>query len=751
VSRKTWIFISVGLVIILIPTLFFIAVKTGKFGHIQTREELQSYKNATASIVLSEEGEPIGKFFSENRTNVSYDMVPGHLLDALIATEDVRFYSHKGIDPKSLVRVLIKSIMLNNRSSGGGSTISQQLAKGMFGREDYGRLTMLVIKIKEAILASRLEKIFSKEEILTLYLNTVPFGENVYGVEAAARRYFNKNVEDLNIEESAVLVGLLKANNFYNPRLHPENARKRRNVVLGQMKKYDFLKAEIADSLSKLPLIQNYVNFESKGPADYFLYQLKIEAGQILDNLENDGQKWNIEEDGLIITTTLNLALQNYANESFKDHMAVMQKRLDEQYNTPYGKRVIGEITKSELKRLNLTERAKEVSLQENRDVNDSFPQLLSVSDSLKQAIKILQAGLFAIDPGTGAIKAWVGGIDFRTQPYDQVLARRQLASTFKPVLYAVALEDGMDPCYYLDNDSVILTDFEDWTPENFDHTHGGQYSFAGALKHSMNIPTFNLFLKTGFYRLDSLWRKMGFSYNLQYNPSLALGTAEANLKELAIAYASFANGGYKISPYSIESIKTHDGETIWENKLPSKKERILNDRTTALMNAILQKAIIEGTGASMRYQYGVDLPMAGKTGTSQNYADAWFAAYNPKLVIASRVGASYPSVHFTSGKNGQASILALPLVAMTLKKVQEDKVLVKQLNSYFPSLPPELASALDCPDFKEDDIIDKFKDFFKKDEILFDKSVQDKPIKQRHDTGEKKGFFKRLFKKNKK
>ena len=744
-SKKGWIIISIILVIILIPVSFIIAVYSGKFGHIQTKQELTSYQNATASVVLSEEGELIGKFFSENRTNISYDLIPSHLIDALIATEDVRFFKHKGIDPKSLVRVLVKSIILNNRSSGGGSTISQQLAKSMFGRENYGRLTMLIIKIKEAILANRLENIFSKEEILTLYLNTVPFGENVYGIEAASRRYFNKKVEELNIEESAVLIGMLKANNFYNPRLHPENARDRRNVVLSQMKKYDFLDASAADSLSKLPLVQNYVNYESKGPADYFLYQLKIEAGQILQAIEAEtGRKWNIEEDGLTISTTLNLSLQKYANESFEDHMAVMQKRLDEQYETPSGKRVLSEIAGRELKRLNLTGRAKEPSLQENFG---SFTGPISVTDSIKQALKVLQAGLFAINPVSGAIKAWVGGIDFRSQPYDQVLARRQLASTFKPILYAVALEDGMDPCYYLDNDSVILAGFEDWTPENFNRTHGGQYSFAGALAHSMNIPTFNLFLKVGFYKLDSLWKKMGFSYGLKYHPSLALGTAEANLREVTIAYSSFANGGYKITPHSILSIKTYDGEIIWENKLNAKKTRILTPKTSLLMSAILQKAIREGTGAPLRYTYNVSIPMAGKTGTSQNYADAWFAAFNPSLVIVSRVGASYPSIHFTSSRNGQATALALPLVAMTLKKAQEDSILVKQIDTSFPSLPPELADVLNCPDFKEDDLIDKFKDFFKRDEIIFDQQTNDKPILR---PGPKKdNIFRKIFRKN--
>jgi penicillin-binding protein 1A len=351
----------------------------------------------------------------------------------------------------------------------------------------------------------------------------------------------------------------------------------------------------------------------------------------------------------------------------------------------------------------------------------------------------LLQAGLLALDPETGAVKAWVGGINFKTQPYDQILARRQLASTFKPILYAEAFEEGMEPCQYLDNDSIILSGFEDWSPENFDHSFGGRYSLAGALAQSMNIPTFNLYLKVDFLKLDSLWKKMGFSFILNNNPSLALGTAEASIREVAVAYSSFANGGFKVSPQSIVSIKSPDGKVIWQNEFSEVKPRVLTERTSILMSSILQKAVREGTGASMRTVFGVTLPLAGKTGTSQNYADAWFAAVNPKLIIVSRVGASSPSVHFNTGSYGSGSALALPLVALTLKQVQLNPVLREELIADFTDLPPELAGALDCPDFKEKNAFDKFRDLFKKDKINFDTQVNKSKQK-------KKPFFKRLF-----
>jgi penicillin-binding protein 1A len=732
-NKRQNIIIGALLVTIALPVLFIVLIYCGAFGHLQSKKELLNFKNATASRVLSAEGELIGKFFSENRTNISYEQIPLHLINALIATEDARFYKHNGIDSRSLLRVLFKTVLFNNHSSGGGSTITQQLAKNMFGRKNFGPFTVFINKTKEAVLAHRLEESFSKEEILTLYLNTVSFGENIFGIEAAAGRYFNKKVELLNLEESAVLVGMLKANTYYNPHLNPENAIIRRNVVLRQMEKYKYLKPAETDSLSKLPLIQNHANSESESPADYFLTRVKDEAERILQKINSvTGKKWNVEEDGLIITTTLNLPLQNFAVKSFHDHLSVMQKRLKEQYQGLSGRRLIRQIAQRELKRLNLSEREKEINVRQIFDWDGSHSDSISVADSLKQALLILHAGMLAIDPLSGAVKAWVGGVDFKTQPYDQIYARRQLASIFKPVLYSAALEEGMEPCQYLDNDSIILSGFEDWSPENYDHSYGGKYSLAGALVKSMNIPTFSLFLNVDFEKLDSLWKKMGFSFTLNNTPSLALGTAEASIMEVAIAYSTFANGGYKISPQSIMSIKAPDGGIIYQNEFSEVKERILTERSSLLMSAMLQKAIREGTGASMSSVFGVNLPLAGKTGTSQNYADAWFAAFNPKLVIVSRVGASSNAIHFSNGSNGSGSALALPLVALTLKKVQMNPALMEQLITPFPDLSSELKGALDCPDFKEINIIDKFLDLFQKKKIYFDNgSNKNKPKKR--------------------
>ncbi len=703
--------------------IFIIAVWAGVFGHLQTKKELRSFRNATASIVLSEEGREIGKFFSENRTNVSQSNIPSHLFDALIATEDARFYEHKGIDTRSFFRVLLKSVLLRDRSSGGGSTITQQLAKNMFGRKQFGPLSILVNKAREALLARRIERTFSKEEILTLYLNSVAFGENVYGIEAAAGRYFSKKTGSLEIQESAVLIGMLKANTLYNPRLNPENSRTRRNVVLKQMEKYNYLEPGEADSLCSLPLVSDYNNIEASGPADYFLVRVRAETEKILNDLYTDsGRRWNIEEDGLVITTTLDYSLQNYAVLSFSEHLSVMQKRLREQYQSASGKRQLAAIAGQELKRLNLTTRSDEIITQRIFDWDGPYTGLMTVSDSLSQALTLLHAGLLAIDPVTGAVKAWVGGIDFRSQPYDQILARRQMASVFKPVLYAAALEEGMEPCQYLENDSVVLSGFDNWSPENFDHSYGGRYSLAGALAQSMNIPTFSLYLKVGFEKLNALWKQLGFSFPLDNTPSLALGTGEATIQEVAEAYSCFANGGFKTEIRIIRSVSTADGEILYQREPAGTGERVLTERSAILMSAMLQKAIKEGTGTSVSSLFGIDIPLAGKTGTSQNYSDAWFAAFTPKLVIVTRAGASSQAIHFNNGAYGSGSTLALPLAALTLKKVLNDRALTNQYISPFPELPPELRNALNCPDFRDLSVFDRIIDIFQSEKDVYDK-----------------------------
>jgi len=744
-KRILTFFLRFSLLVTILLLLFITAVNYDVFGHINTKEELENFSNETASVVLSDNNTVIGKYFNENRTNTSFNELPEHLISALVATEDSRYFEHSGVDARSLFRVLFKTILLSNKRSGGGSTITQQLAKNMYGRPNYGPLTMLVNKTKEGIQAYRIEKTFNKEEILTLYLNTVSFGENVYGIEAATLRYFNKKTSQLTIEESAVLIGMLKANTFYNPRLHPDNALKRRNTVLYQMKKESYISDSKYDSLSKLKLKLNYTNLATTNKAGYFLTMVKKETKTILDSInKNNTKKWDVEKDGLRIETTLDITLQEYALEAFSSHLGNMQKKLRKHYNNSIQKKALRNLVNQQLKKLNIYENKLERSKQLVFDWEGHYTDSISIADSLALEATLLHAGMLAINPKTGGIKTWVGGINHNTYPYDQIFAQRQLASTFKPILYAAALEEGRLPCEYLDNEQLTFSDYNNWSPENANKKTGGKYSMTGALMNSMNIPTVNLFMETGFKPIDSLWQKMQFNHKLENNPSLALGTANASIYEITRAYAAFANGGDLIKPKCITKITTAKGKILFQSKNKETK-RILEERTPKLINTILLKAINLGTGTSLRSKYNISLPLAGKTGTSQNYADAWFVGYNPNIVIVSRVGCTSPKIHFYNG-TGSGGRLALPLVAKTLYKVQNNLKLKRKYSKEFPPISEGLLNELDCEDFKEKTGLENFFNLFKNKDKNFNKE-QEKIVRKKN----KEPFFKKIFKRKNK
>lgn len=746
-KKKLLIFFGkLVLLSILLLGLFIGFVFLGVFGHVFSEKELKEFKNETASLVVSDKGKIIGKFFADNRTNVEFQQIPKDLVNALIATEDARYFEHEGVDSRSLLRVLVKSIILQQKSSGGGSTITQQLAKNMYGRQGYGFLSMPVNKTKEIILASRLESIYSKEDILTLYLNTVPFGENVLGIEAAAHRFFNKSVSSLKTEESAVLIGMLKANTYYNPRLYPDHALDRRNVVLQQMEKYGYLGADGVDELQKLPLKLDYANLQSEGAANYFLVEVKKEAADIIKEINRRSNTiYDLNKSGLVIETTLDYTLQQYALGAFKSHLSKMQRRLNKQYNSGADKNELNELVSRELKRLKLEKYADEKKMREMFSWDGFYSDSISIRDSIAKNLTLLHAGFIAINPQDGAIKAWVGGIDFRTQPYDQIYAQRQTASAFKPVLYASALEQGAMPCQYLDNDPIVLNDFDNWEPQNYDRSLGGKYSLAASLARSMNIPTVNLFFQQDFNVLQNTWNNLGFSQPLVYNPSIALGTATASLYEMAIAYSSFANSGRRIEPVMIRSIKTSKGETLYKRSGSQSGETVLLESTSGMLTAILQKAVREGTGRSLNSVYGVSAPIAGKTGTSQDYGDAWFIGYSTDLVMATRVGASFPLIHFNNGANGSGSTLALPIVAKTLQKAQKDSGMKRK----YLTTPrtQDYLQALSCADHIDDSEIEKFfDDLFKDKNTTFEKAS--KKAKRQAKKEKRKSWFKRVFSK---
>lgn len=723
-TRKRWIkrllkaFLWGFGALILLVLLFVALVNWGAFGSIPSRSDLRDIQQQNATRIYAQDGTLIGKFFVENRTSVTFEDFPPHLIEALIATEDARFYDHSGVDARSLLRVLIRTVLMGDQSAGGGSTLTQQLAKNLYGRKLHGWLTLPVNKAKEAIVARRLENLYTKEEILTLYLNTVPFGEEVFGVEAAAQRYFNSSAGKLKIEEAAVLVGMLKANTYFHPKRHPERSRQRRNVVLQQMVRYEYMDQATSDSLQALPLVLDYANLESQGPAPYALPHIEQEAKQILDAWSKaNGTTYDLTTEGWVIHTTLQPNRQQAIVEAMQDFLPKRQTQLWAQYQQePYRSQVY-DLARNQLASTGW--RAAQDSAAPRLIFDGEEVQLdtLTQLDSMARALCVLQGGMVMLDPNTGAIQAWVGGIDYALQPYDQVVAKRTLASTIKPVLYAAALEQGIDPCLRLDNDPIVLEDYEEWRPKNYDATFGGSYSLRGALANSKNLPTIQLLFHTGFAAFDRMWSQMGFSVELPGTPAAALGAVEGSALEVAMAYAAFANGGYRVAPYWIDSIRSPSGEVIYRHARV-KPQAIMSDATARQMSQLLAYAVNQGTGTAVRNRFGVSLSLAGKTGTAQNYSDAWFSSFTNDAVLVTRVGAAYPEVHFSSGSQGSGSALALPLAGKTWKTLQGEGYRPKPL----PLLTEAEVSRFNCPDYQPPSKLDNWLDWFRRDKTTVDK-----------------------------
>jgi penicillin-binding protein 1A len=673
--------------------ILFLFVLTGITGPLPGRAELADIQNEEASLVFSSDSLLIGKYFAKNRTNIDLHDVPQHLIDALIATEDQRFFSHKGYDTKSYARVLLKTILLRDRSSGGGSTITQQLVKNLYGRDKYGLFSLVVNKMRELIIAARIEKAYSKQEILLLYLNSVPFGEDTYGVESAARRFFSKSTSQLNIEESAVLVGMLRANTRYNPVTRPENALARRNVVLQLLGKAHHLDTATVDSLLHLPLETRYENINNNGPAGYFVYQVRKKATALLDSINNTtGSEYDLEKDGLEIHTTLNYKIQQQGNAAVKGHLGKMQKLLDRELGrSGYKAQWLGKMNGRSTTAADTTTRNMQLFDWEGlRTVR------LSRTDSLWHYHKMLNASVLIMDPKNGDVLSWIGGNHFRLLPFDMVLSRRQSASAFKPLLYATALESGISPCTYLDNDEQVYNEYDDWAPGNADHTSTPDSTVAlwYALAHSMNLPTVDLYFRVGEERLRETLNRLRLPALPDSNPSAALGSLDLSLYELTRAYSAFANGGQMTEPVMINTITDDAGNIVYAREQHSPTE-VFSTETAELTTAILQQVIEQGTATGMRKWYGVNSELAGKTGTAQNYSDAWFIAYTPDLVIGTWVGTRMPEVHF-AGSQGSGSALAMPIVAKMIRQMEHDPLLSERYLTPF-DLPVETYSFLEC------------------------------------------------------
>ena len=715
--RKAGFFslIAIGVGISFFFLLFWL-VYFGAFGEIPEEKVLANINHNNSSEIYSADGQLLGKYYIENRSNVSFEDISPQLLNALVATEDARFYEHSGIDPRSMLRVIFKSILLGDKSAGGGSTLSQQLAKNLFPREDYSILSLPVAKFKEMIIAKRLEKVYSKDEIITLYLNTVPFGERVYGIDAACQRFFNTNAKDISTQNAAVLVGMLKATTAYNPRRNPLRSKDRRDVVLQQMERYKYLTEAEVDSLQKLPLNLDYNKVTLvEGPAPYFRQQVAEELkAWFRENPKPDGSTYNVYTDGLRIYTTIDSRLQTFAENAIEAHLKELQKTFDKHWK---GRTIFRDDDPQILKAMRQTDRyryRKEAGKSEAEILKHfqtptkiklwtwegMVEKEISPLDSIKFHQAFLQAGFMAMNPRNGYVKAWVGGINFKEFKYDHVLARRQVGSTFKPFVYTAALAKGMDPCEYIENQQVVYEDYENWSPGNADGNYEGYYSLQGGLTKSVNTVSAAVMNKVGVEDAHRFVNKFGFESDIPKAPSMVLGTAELNLREMLSAYSVFANRGLRTKPVLIKKVLDAQGNVIVEWPDKPERERVIDSKTADMMNYMLRSVVDQGTGQRLRTRYGLTNQIGGKTGTTQDQTDGWFIGITPTLVAGAWVGGETRKVRFRSLGLGQGANTALPIYGKFMQSYY--KLYTKHRSARFQDPASSAMKDMNCDLYRE-------------------------------------------------
>lgn len=710
--------------------LFFVMLSYGWFGFMPSFEELENPKSNLATEVYSSDGEILGFIGIENRSNVYFSDLSPNLVNALIATEDVRFYEHSGIDFRSLFRVLGKTIIGGDRSSGGGSTITQQLAKNLFPRERKSKLGLYLSKFKEWVVSVKLEHNYSKTEILAMYLNTVDFGSNSFGIKTAAKTFFDKTPSNLSIEEAATLVGLLKAPTTYSPILNPENSKHRRNVVMSQMVKAGFLTQEEYDKKKDKPIdMRKYSpQTHNEGIATYLReYVRTYMKDWCKKHKKPDGEYYDVHKDGLRVYTTIDSRMQRYAEAAVAEHLGkslqpAFFKEMKGRKDAPFvniSQDQIDTYMKQAMKQSDRYHNLKAQGLSE-KEIRKAFDEkvkmrvftwrgtrdtVMSPWDSLRYYKSFLHTGLMSVEPGTGHVKAYVGGINYRHFKYDNVTqGRRQVGSTFKPFVYTMAMQDGnLTPCSEVPNSEVCFenADGTDWCPKNSTDKHEDEMvTLKWALANSVNYVSAYLMKQGSPEVVIELARRMGIKSPIDPVPAICLGTPDISVYEMAGAMATYANKGEYVEPIIISRIEDNKGMVL-DHFVPKRNEAI--DEQTAYMMIELMKGVVSsGTGVRLRYKYGLNYPIAGKTGTTQNNSDGWFIGITPRLATAVWVGGEIRSIHFRSMAQGQGANAALPIWALYMKEVYNDK----SINFYRgdfdkPSVPLEIE--LDCDKYQEE------------------------------------------------
>lgn len=742
--NKLWVAFGIfwGVVVI-----YFFLLSIGWLGFMPSFEELENPKSNQASEVLSYDGEILGFIGLENRSNVTYEELSPNLINALIATEDVRFYKHAGIDGRSLFRVFFKTLIGRHSSSGGGSTITQQLAKNLFPRKHQGKLGVAHSKFKEWVVAVKLEHNYSKDEIIAMYFNTVDFGSNAFGIKTAAKTFYDKSPSELSVTEAAMLVGLLKAPTSYSPILHPENALKRRNTVLYQMKHYDYLSEEDYAQLTEIP-IEKELNYTPQSHNDGLAPYLREEIRAYMKewckhHRKPDGEHYDVHKDGLKIYTTIDSRMQAYAEAAVRKHLSeemqpAFNKELKNRNGNPFvnlskeqEEKFLNQAMKNSDRYRNMKADGKsedEIRKAFNEKVqmrvfqwadkkhkNDYRDTVMSPWDSLLHYKKFINAGVMSVEPGTGYVKAYVGGINYRYFKYDNVggidkenknQCRRQVGSTFKPFVYTMALQDlDMYPCTQVPNSEVCFdTGHDVWCPKNSSHERENEMvTLKWALAHSINWVSAYIMKQGTPEQVVNIARKMGVRAPIDAVPAICVGTPEISVREMAGAMATFANHGEYVEPIFILSIEDNKGRVL-DRFTPDRNEAI-HENTAYLMLNLMQGVVSSGTGTRLNYKYHLNdysTAIAGKTGTTQNNSDCWFVGITPKLATAVWTGGELRSIHFRNMANGQGASLALPIFGYMMKSIYEDPNVHFYRGAFDrPSTP--LDSLIDCNLFREE------------------------------------------------
>ena len=728
-QKKFWKLFFYGLGVM---ALFFTLASWGFFGSMPSFEDLENPESNLATEVISSDGITIGKFYNENRTPIKYEDLPQSLVKALVATEDERFYKHSGIDAK---RTIGAALQLG--SNGGASTLTQQLAKLLFhGEGSTFKLFRVIQKVKEWIIAVKLERQYTKNEIIAMYLNKADFVNTAVGIRSASKVYFGKEPRDLTIDEAAMFVGMLKNPSLYNPLRRLEKVRLRRNTVLGQMVRNGILDQATKNKLAGKPIVLHFhPESHKEGTATYFReYLREYMKNWAKENKKPDGSDWDIYSDGLKIYTTIDSKIQEHAEEAVQAHMKNLQKEFFEQQkdnkNAPFLKITPEETSRIMDKAMKSSERwriMKEDDKSEEEIIasfgvktkmkifswKGEIDTLMTPTDSIRYYKHFLQAGLMSMEPKTGHIKAWVGGIDYKYFQYDHVgQGARQVGSTFKPFVYATAIEQlGMSPC-----DSIIDSPFmihkgrhnvtEDWEPKNSDRQYRGMVTLRRALANSINTVSAKLMDKVGPEAVVALTKKLGVKSDIPVQPSIALGAVEITVEDMVAAYSTFANQGVYIKPQFISRIEDKNGVVLYET-VPESHDVLNKDIAYAVIK-LLEGVTEEGSGVRLRtqsggsgdnrwtgYPYMFTNPIAGKTGTSQNQSDGWFIGMVPNLVTGVWVGCEDRSARFKGITYGQGATAALPIWGYMMKKCYEDKDLLISKDPF--ERPDNLSIKVDC------------------------------------------------------